>query len=85
MGTILDSFLFVTDGMAMIGFPLPSKPSAAPRIKSTCPPKPEYIRVPMESAFTCPVRSTQIKIQVNVSIKCWFVWILLRVSNTEKS
>lgn len=66
MGTIFDSFLLVTDGMAMIGFPLPSKPSAAPRIKSTCPPNPEYILVPMESAFTCPVKSIERIGSINV-------------------
>lgn len=60
VGTIFDSFRFVTAGKAMIGFPLPSYPSAAPRMKSTCPPKPEYIRVPIESEQTCPVRSTSI-------------------------
>lgn len=40
VGTIFDSLRFVTAGKAMIGLPFPSKPSAAPRIKSTCPPKP---------------------------------------------
>lgn len=27
-------------------------------MKSTCPPTPEYSRVPIESAATCPVKST---------------------------
>jgi len=40
-GEILLSPLLVTDGRAMMGFPCPSKASAAPRIKSTWPPKPE--------------------------------------------
>lgn len=57
-GVILDSPLFVTEGRAIIGFPLPSNPSAAPLMKSTCPPNPENIRVPMESEHTWPVRST---------------------------
>lgn len=35
VGTIFDSLRFVTEGRAMIGFPLPSNPSPAPRIKST--------------------------------------------------
>ena len=39
-GTILDSPLLVTDGKAKIGFPKPSYPKAAPRIKSICPPTP---------------------------------------------
>ena len=38
----------------------PSGASAAPRMKSIWPPTPEYIRVPIESATTCPVRSTSI-------------------------
>ena len=43
------------EGRAMIGTP-PSE-AAAPRMKSSCPPKPEKMRVPMESEFTWPVRS----------------------------
>jgi len=54
---ILDTFpLAAVDGMAIIGFP--SLDRAAPRIKSICPPMPEYILCPNESAYTCPVRST---------------------------
>jgi len=40
-GDILLSPLLVTDGRAIIGFPSPSRASAAPRIKSTWPPKPK--------------------------------------------
>ena len=29
-------------------------------MKSSCPPTPEYMTVPIESAQTCPVRSTEI-------------------------
>ena len=36
----------------------PSVASPAPRMKSICPPTPEYIVWPMESATTWPVRST---------------------------
>lgn len=40
-GTILLSPVFsFVDCMAIIGFPFPSKPSAAPRMKSTWPPNP---------------------------------------------
>ena len=35
----------------------PSSASDAPRTKSIWPPMPEYMRGPMESAQTCPVRS----------------------------
>ena len=42
-------------GSAMIG--LPPAESAAPRMKSICPPMPEKIRWPIESAQTWPVRS----------------------------
>jgi hypothetical protein len=44
------------DGSAMIGSP-PSD-TAAPRMKSICPPIPEKIVCPIESAHTCPDRST---------------------------
>ena len=40
IGTIFDSPLFVTDGMAKIGFPRPSVPRAAPLMKSIWPPTP---------------------------------------------
>lgn len=36
----------------MIGFPRPSTLSAEPRMKSTCPPKPESNRRPTESEET---------------------------------
>ena len=39
----------------MIG--LPPRLIAAPRMKSICPPIPEWIAWPIESAHTCPVRS----------------------------
>ena len=39
-GTILDSPFLVVEGMARIGFPSPSLPTAAPLMKSTCPPTP---------------------------------------------
>uniref|UniRef100_A0A915PE13 Uncharacterized protein n=1 Tax=Setaria digitata TaxID=48799 RepID=A0A915PE13_9BILA len=35
-----------------MGFPSPSAPIAAPRMKSTCPPKPERNRGPTESETT---------------------------------
>ena len=38
----------------------PSGARAAPRMKSICPPTPEYRRCPIESATTWPVRSTSI-------------------------
>ena len=44
------------DGSAMIA--RPPGASAAPRMKSICPPTPEYIRYPIESATTWPLRST---------------------------
>lgn len=69
-GTILDSPFLVADGKAIIGFPLPSKPSAAPLMKSTCPPKPEYILVPIESDDTCPVKSTSIHELIAVIFGC---------------
>lgn len=34
-GTILETPFFVMDGKAIIGFPFPSSPIAAPRMKST--------------------------------------------------
>src|SRR5207249_8576349 len=43
------------DGSAIIGTPFGD--SAAPRMKSICPPIPEYIRNPIESATTWPERS----------------------------
>lgn len=70
MGAILLSPLFVTEGNAMIGLPNPSKPSAAPRIKSTCPPKPEYILVPIESDEIWPVKSTSIHELIAVILGC---------------
>ena len=47
--------LFVTEGSAMMG--RPPLDSEAPRMKSIWPPTPEYMREPMESAQTWPVRS----------------------------
>ena len=44
------------EGRAMIG--RPSSARAAPRMKSIWPPTPLYIRWPIESAHTWPVRST---------------------------
>ncbi len=41
---------------AIPGFP-PAE-NAAPRMKSICPPTPEMILLPTESAQTCPVRSS---------------------------
>ena len=38
----------------------PSGARAAPRMKSICPPTPEYMRYPIESATTWPERSTSI-------------------------
>lgn len=69
-GEILLSPLFVMDGRAIIGFPSPSKASAAPLMKSTCPPNPEYILVPMESETTCPVKSTSIHELIAVILGC---------------
>ncbi|VDN05309.1 unnamed protein product, partial [Onchocerca ochengi] len=40
------------EGRAMIGFPRPSTLIAEPRMKSTCPPKPERNRDPTESETT---------------------------------
>jgi len=40
VGTIFVSPRFVAEGIAIIGFPRPSNPMAAPRIKSICPPNP---------------------------------------------
>jgi hypothetical protein len=57
-GTIFDCPFEVIEGKAMIGFPNPSLPIPAPRIKSTCPPNPDKKRVPAESATTWPVKST---------------------------
>src|SRR5690606_16839122 len=54
-GVILEIPLLVTEGMAKIG--LPPSERDAPRIKSICPPTPEYCMLPMVSAQTCPVRS----------------------------
>lgn len=59
--TILLSPLLVDEGRAIIGLPLPSKPSAAPLRKSTWPPKPEYILVPIESDTIWPVKSTSMQ------------------------
>jgi hypothetical protein len=39
---------------------LPPSDILAPFTKSTCPPVPEKMRVPMESAQTCPVKSTSV-------------------------
>lgn len=46
------------DGRAIMAFP--SSAWAAPRMKSIWPPAPLYRRRPIESATTCPVRSTSI-------------------------
>ena len=58
VGTIFDSPFEVLEVMAMMGFP--PLESAAPRMKSIWPPTPEYIRNPIESAQTWPVRSISI-------------------------
>lgn len=47
---------FAVDGRAMIA--LPSRLRAAPRTKSTWPPMPVNCSGPIESATTCPIRST---------------------------
>jgi hypothetical protein len=50
----------------MIG--LPPSESEAPRMKSICPPTPEKIRVPMESATTWPVKSTSMALLIAVTL-----------------
>jgi hypothetical protein len=56
-GVILDTVPpAAVDGSAMTARPSAARP--APRTKSICPPTPEYSRWPIESATTCPVRST---------------------------
>ena len=57
MGTMRDTVpLFAVEGRAITGTPPFER--AAPRRKSTCPPMPLYIALPIESEHTCPVRST---------------------------
>ena len=51
-----DSPRLVVEGSAMMG--LPPSDKDAPRIKSICPPTPENSYMPIESAQTCPVKST---------------------------
>lgn len=70
IGTILEIPLAL-DGNAIIGFPLPSDPWAAPRMKSTCPPNPEYILVPIESETICPVRSHSMQELMAVIFGIW--------------
>ncbi len=55
-GLIFDWPFSVIDGMAMKV--LPPSERAPPYMKSCCPPTPEMMRVPTESAQICPVRST---------------------------
>ena len=56
----------------------PSLASAAPRMKSIWPPTPLYIRCPIESAQTWPVRSTSIaELIAIIRLKLRMTWVSL--------
>jgi hypothetical protein len=63
---------------ARIAFP-PGE-SDAPRTKSICPPTPEKTFGPMESATTCPVRSTSMQLLMETT--SWFC-LMVAVSFTR--
>lgn len=56
-GTIFDAPVLVVDGKVIIALPKPSELNAAPRIKSTWPPKPEIKRLATESETTWKSKS----------------------------
>lgn len=62
--------LFVREGKARMG--LPSGEREAPRRKSTCPPTPEKIMVPMESVGVCGCGCVGgVSVCVGVSLDVW--------------
>ena len=59
--------LLVLEASAITAFP--PFDILAPRTKSSCPPVPEKIRIPIESAQTCPVRSISVAELMEITFK----------------